>query len=45
MDLYSDQLHIYANAMREITGMQVSELVLYSFSLGREVQIPLTSAE
>ena len=45
VDLYSDQLHIYANAMREITGMQVSELVLYSFSLGREVQIPLTSAE
>lgn len=39
--LYTDQLHIYAYAMHEITGLEVSGLVLYSFGLGQQVDLPL----
>lgn len=39
--MYTDQLHIYEYAMREITGLEVSELVLYSFGLGKQVELPL----
>lgn len=40
-ELYTDQLHIYAYAMHEITGMEVSGLILYSFGLGKQVDLPL----
>lgn len=39
--MYTDQLHIYQYAMQEITGLEVSELILYSFGLGKQVALPL----
>lgn len=39
--MYTDQLHIYKYAMQEITGLEVSELILYSFGLGKQVALPL----
>lgn len=42
--LYTDQLHVYAYAMQEITGMKVSELILYSFALDQQVDLPLEAS-
>lgn len=42
---HAPQLRLYLRAMEEITKKKVSRLFLYSFSLSRAVQIPLTEEE
>lgn len=37
--LYTEQLHIYGEALQQITGKPVHSLLLWSFSLNREVPI------
>ena len=36
---HGEQLRLYADALEKITGKEVTELLLYSFSLGRAVQV------
>lgn len=40
-DRHAKQLQLYALALRELTGKAVTKLALYSFSLAREISIPL----
>ncbi len=38
---HAKQLNLYRRAVEEITQKRVSELSLYSFSLGREIRVPM----
>ena len=43
IDRYHVQLDYYAQALERLTGMQVAEKIIYSFTLGKEITLPLTS--
>lgn len=38
---HGEQLRLYRKAVQEITGKPVSSLYLYSFSLGKEIEVPI----
>jgi ATP-dependent helicase/nuclease subunit A len=40
-DRYTEQMRYYKNALERITGLKVSETILYSVSLGKEICITL----
>lgn len=41
LERHGEQLRLYRLAVEELTGKKVSELLLYSFALGREIPVPL----
>ena len=38
---YQNQLRLYADAYFRMTGQRVARAVIYSFSLGCEIEVPL----
>ena len=40
---YREQLRIYAYALSRITGLTVRQCLLYSFALGREIEVTCTT--
>ncbi|MBR4288162.1 MAG: UvrD-helicase domain-containing protein [Clostridia bacterium] len=41
LERHGEQLRLYCLAVESLTGKKVSELLLYSFALGREIPVPL----
>jgi len=40
---YAPQMEVYKKAVEDFTGKKVKEVILYSFSLGKEISCPLKS--
>lgn len=41
VDRYQEQMRLYSRALEDMTGQSVTECILYSFSLGKEIPCPV----